>query len=451
MTHKLFIVLVLFISILGLNDSSKANPVFYSRGQFHARVCQPSKSPGIASCHAHIISDAQGNSLKLDRLTMNSRVRLLGPSQAVGSVPYGPKSLSQAYLGNPTQNLNLADSSRLVAIVDAYGYQTLASDIAYYRSYYNLPAIKVNSQSNSGFTTCGLTANLPCLTVKSMGAGSSTSFYRSGAQSGWDQETALDLQMVSALCPKCSILLVQAKSSSLNDLVAAENFAASSGAIVISNSYGATESSGLASYINTLNYGYNWPNIAITVSSGDISNTVDFPASSPTVTAVGGTSLVPANNVRNFVESVWYNSPSSGTGSGCSQYFPMSAWQNNHFTSPQNVCSNRIVADVSASADPNYGVAVYYKGSWYTFGGTSAASPIIAAIYAGAYTMSTHCNSASCNVNQTPYNHPSYLNFIGVGSNGNCGNLLCDATQSINSYNGPTGLGTPHGVTDFAF
>jgi subtilase family serine protease len=431
-----------------------ANTLYYSHGVFHKRVCTTSPLPNNVTCHAHIVTDATGKPLILNSSKANSRATNYSPPQTIGVVPYGPNSLSQAYLKSSTANLTLGSPSKLVAIIDAYGYGTLATDIAYYRQTYNLPSIIVNPRSNTGFTTCGGSA--PCLTIVNLSKTGLSNFNNQGYQSGWDQETALDLQMVSAICPKCSILLVQANSPGFADMIAAETVAANAGAIAISNSYGGPESPSYLNYVNQYNSGYNWPNIAITVSAGDVSDSVDFPASSPTVTAVGGTSLQPANNNRGFNEVVWYSNPSNGTGSGCSKLFSRSSWQSLLLGGgvPTSVCSNRIVADVSAIADPAYGVSVYYRGAWYQFGGTSAASPIVASIYAQAYIIPGGCssfNSSTCNVNKTPYSHTSSLNYINTGANGSCGNLLCNAGFGLNGYNGPTGLGTPNGVNAFAF
>src|SRR5439155_18562936 len=130
------------------------------------------------------------------------------------------------------------------------------------------------------------------------------------ANTGWAEEISLDLDMVSAICPDCRILLVEASSNSLGNLLIAENTAASLGAAVISNSWGASEFSA-----ETLYDGYFDHGIPITASSGDAGYGVEWPASSPYVTAVGGTRLVRASNERGWSETVW-----SGAGSGSSAY-----------------------------------------------------------------------------------------------------------------------------------
>src|SRR5207245_326916 len=162
-------------------------------------------------------------------------------------------------------------------------------------------------------------------------------------------------------------------SSSLNDLATAENTAAALGATEISNSYGAAESNFILGAPS--DSAYNHPGIAITVSSGDGGYGVEFPASSRYVTAVGGTSLTRASNSRGWSETAW-----SGAGSGCSQFFAKPSWQHD------SGCARRMVADVSAVADPSTGVAVYdsfaYQGrsGWLVFGGTSVAAPVVASV-----------------------------------------------------------------------
>jgi subtilase family serine protease len=234
--------------------------------------------------------------------------------------------------------------------------------------------------------------------------------------------------MVSAICPNCNLLLVEANSASFADLGAAVNTAATHGAIAISNSYGGSDSSAQSAY--------NHPGIAITASTGDNGYGVESPASYPTVTAVGGTSLSKATNSRGWSETAW-----SGAGSGCSRYNAKPSYQQGVNTQ----CSNRAIADVSAVADPNTGVSVYdstpYQGSsgWMVFGGTSVSSPIIGSIYALAGKGDGPAAS---------YAHPGALNDVTSGRNGRCNRtpVLCTAGTG---WDGPTGLGTPNGVGAF--
>lgn len=169
------------------------------------------------------------------------------------------------------------------------------------------------------------------------------------------------------------------------------------------------------------------------MSSGDAGYSVEFPAASQYVTAVGGTSLVRASDGRGWTESAW-----SGAGSGCSAHISQPSWQG-----PVDPgCARRSVADVSAVADPGTGVLVYdsygLKG-WYVFGGTSVASPIVAGMFALAKNAATIDGSYLDG-------HAGSLWDVTSGSNGSCGNYLCTAATG---YDGPTGLGTPNGMTAF--
>jgi hypothetical protein len=252
------------------------------------------------------------------------------------------------------------------------------------------------------------------------------------ANGGWAQEISLDVDMASAICPQCNVLLVEASSATMANLGTSVNTAVKLGADVVSNSYGGSEYSGETTDENTY---FNHPGVAITVSSGDAGYGVEFPAASRYVTAVGGTSLRQASNSRGWTETAW-----NGAGSGCSAYVPKPSWQTD------TACSRRTVADVSAVADPATGVAVYdstsYQGrsGWLVFGGTSVSSPIVASVY--ALTGTTSVNGANL-----PYAGTSSLNDVTSGSNGSCGGTyLCTA---VAGYDGPTGLGTPNGAGAF--
>jgi len=355
----------------------------------HMRVCDAAPVDG-ARCHSHILVDANGKVLTNDT-----------PSG------FGPTDLRDAY--NITKSGN---ANTIVAVVDAYGYSNAEADLAVYREQFG---IKKCTTSNGCFRKVnqeGEEGDYPKQNV------------------GWGEETALDLDMVSAMCPKCSILLVQADSSSYADLAAAENTAASMGALVITNSYGGTESSSAESYESA----YDHAGIAITVSSGDSGYGVEFPASSPHVTAVGGTSLVAdASTNRGWTESAW-----DGAGSGCSTVFDKPSWQTD------TGCAMRTVADVSAVADPATGVAVYGPitrrlSTWFVVGGTSVAAPLVGGIYG--------VNGGGANYGSDPYVSSSYVYDVKSGSNGTCDpSYLCTAGKG---YDGPTGMGSPKKLAGF--
>lgn len=348
-----------------------------------------------------------------DAVRNDPRSHKVGAAAAATPSGYGPSQLQSAYdLPSAT-----AGSGETVGIVDAYSDPNAAADLAVYRSEFDLPACTVASG---------------CLTVVSQ-TGSTTSLPRSNA--GWATEESLDMDMVSSICPNCHIILVEATSSSNANLGAAVNEAAKLGADAISNSYGGSESSSDTSYDTKY---YDHPGIAITASSGDSGYGAQYPASSQYVTAVGGTSLTQASNSRGWTETAW-----SDAGAGCSAYDPQPSFQ----ASVGTGCAKRAVADVSADADPNTGVAVYdstaYEGyvGWQVYGGTSVASPIIASVYALAG------NTASVDNAALPYADPSALNDVTSGSDGLCSpSQLCTARVG---WDGPTGLGTPNGVGAF--
>jgi hypothetical protein len=364
------------------------------------RACN-TPSAGHASCFAIAVTNPDGT-------TPGAAAPLASPnavSPAVTPAGFGPGDLQSAY--SVASAAASSGGNRTVAIVDAYDDPNAASDLANYRSTYGLPP-------------CGP----GCFTKVNQSGGTS---YPSG-DAGWGEEISLDLDMVSAICPNCKIILVEASSSTLASLGTAVNEAAKLGATQISNSYGGGESGSENSYSTSY---FNHPGVDIMVSSGDGGFGVEYPAASQYVTAVGGTSLSRASNTRGWSESAW-----SGAGSGCSAYAPKPTWQ------LDTGCPRRMVADVSAVADPNTGVAVYdtygEKG-WMVFGGTSVASPVVASIYAlagGRSPGSTFGSYAYGNIGQ--------YNDVTSGSNGSCsGTYQCTGRVG---YDGPTGIGTPNGA-----
>ncbi|HEY5399948.1 MAG TPA: ricin-type beta-trefoil lectin domain protein [Trebonia sp.] len=176
---------------------------------------------------------------------------------------------------------------------------------------------------------------------------------------------------------------------------------------------------------------------------------MSYPASTQFVTSVGGTTLVPATGKsRAWTESAW-----SGTGSGCSAVQAKPTWQAVDDTSPDG-CLTRTGNEVSAVADPNTGVWIYdtypYLGQtldWESVGGTSAASPIIAAVYALAGTPKPGTYPASY-LYQT--GHPAHLYPATSGTNGWCETFRAYLCHGEPGYDAPTGLGTPDGITAFA-
>jgi hypothetical protein len=373
-----------------------ADTVFLEKfGHTYAKsVCGKMNSVGAAHCFAKVVTDARGN-IKDGKPDLSPRAVPAG---------YGPGDLRSAY-----KVTSSGSSSYTIAIVDAYGYDNAEQDLAVYRAQYGLPACTTANGCFRKVNQNGVQGNYPRM------------------DTGWAQEQALDLDMASAMCPSCHILLVQATSATYGNLATAVNYA-SANANAVSNSYGGAESGS-----NSYEGAYNHPGDAITVSSGDNGYGVEFPASSPHVTAVGGTSLTQAANSRGWNETVW-----SGAGSGCSSIYAKPTWQND------GLCARRTVADVSAIADPNTGVAVYgpttrSRSGWMVFGGTSVSAPLIAGLYGVSGSGATYGSD--------PYAHASALFDVTAGSNGSCGgSYLCTGAVG---YDGPTGLGTPNGATAF--
>lgn len=337
---------------------------------------------------------------------------------------YGPADLQTAYA--LTNAAATGGSGQIVAVVDAYDDPNAESDLAVYRSTFALPPC---SSANSCFfkvNQSGMTLPLPA----------------TDSTGGWEAEESLDIDMVSAVCPNCRILLMEASSANNSDLYAAEDTAAEiCGANEISDSWNGSEySSETADEVH-----FNHPGVMISVASGDqgYDNANEgYPATSQYVTAVGGTTLTDSGGT--FTESAWHD-----TGSRCSVYITQPSWQKSLGTGFTSVCGKRIDNDVAAVADPSTGLAEYdsFGGSkgciaWCVAGGTSASTPIISGVYAIAG------NGGSLNYGSFPYSHPGSLHDVTIGSNGSCtkNSFLCVAKVG---YDGPTGLGTPNGIGAF--
>jgi subtilase family serine protease len=260
-------------------------------------------------------------------------------------------------------------------------------------------------------------------------------------------EISLDLDMVSAACPGCRILLVEAAIPSLVDLTTAENLAAgTAGVVAVSNSWAGAEYGIDYQYASAFDH----PGIAITVSSGDSGYQLHagFPGTLPTVISVGGTELDPApGTARGWSESAWNTVGQDGAAGGawCSAWVERPVWQH------QTVCSGRTSSDVSADADPYTGPSIYdslpNNGTvygWLRGGGTSAAAPFIAAVYALAG------NTASIDDASRLYTHHGDLFDVTSGNDvaqDSCRqSLICNA---VRGYDAVTGNGTPNGLAAF--
>jgi subtilase family serine protease len=397
MSRIVSIALLAIALALGASAAASAEPVQRSGNVFHMAVCARAIRVGAARCHAHVVTDSRG-------VMLLNRFRRNASSQVVPS-GYSASDLRSAYRMTAS-----GSQSTIVAIVDAFGYTNAEADLGVYRAANGLPPCTTANGCFGKYNQNGLKAPYPVQNV------------------GWAQETALDLDMVSAMCPNCKIILIEANTADNINLAAAVNRAVALGAHVVSNSYGGAEAGS-----QSFEFAYNHAGVAVIASSGDDGYGVQFPASSPHVIAVGGTSLTRAATARGWAETTW-----ADAGSGCSKLYAKPVWQRDP------LCTNRTVADVSAVADPNTGVSVYgpinaSKSAWQVYGGTSVAAPLIGGIY-GA-------NAGSVTYGANPYFAALHLFDVTTGSNGACGRTyFCTAGAG---YDGPTGLGTPNGGTAF--
>jgi hypothetical protein len=363
-------------------------------------VCPPAPA-GHARCAAELLR------LRRAVRVASARARATSVASPGPPKPYTAAYLQQAY--DLTYLSATRGSADTVAVVDAYDDRTAALDLAKFRADNGLPPCTVANGCLRKVNEWGAPAPLP------------------PARSGWQFEAATDLAAVSALCPNCHILLVEAASTLWSDLVRAMQAAAQMGANQISDSWTTTDSSQPPGQVT-------FPGVAVIAATGDsgfVSAGEAYPAAAPGVTAAGGTSLQPAagaGNLRGFVETAW-----SGAGSGCATDIPKPAFQSTV------KCAGRAYADVSADADPSTGLAVYESGAggWTLAGGTSLSAPLIAAFEAVTGVDGT-----------TPawaYAGSARLNDPAAGSNGTCVPALTALCVGGIGYDGPTGAGSISG------
>ena len=348
------------------------------------------------SCKSHRLVDADGHVV-------------------VNALPagIGAGDIQQAYNIDPTLG-----SGVTVAVVDAFGYTDLETDLAMYRSTFGLPPCSIASGCLTLVNDNGETTPLPA-----QPAGS--------ADQGWNEETALDVDMVSAACPMCKIVVVQAGAPGNQGLSIAQSAAVKLQVNTISNSWGAPEDGSTLSEDGS----FNNPGIGNFAAAGD--NGFDsfqqgitgpsYPSTSNFVIGVGGTTMTAdSSSARGWSEVAWTDG-----GSSCSTLIPKPSYQPS-----QAACAMRAASDVSAAGDGGgQGIAIYVKadGGFSQVDGTSAASPITAAIFAGA----GHGDALPAFI----YKHPDAFTDITMGINGSCNSNMCDAGQG---WDGPTGVGTPN-------
>jgi len=400
-------------------------------GESDVNVCSYAVSVGDAHCNAQIVTNfgkdalAAAPSQPSGSACTSTDNNVPSGVSASGTGAYDPCYLDSAYNVASAAATHGGGAGQIVAIVDAYSDPNVTANLSSYRSFFGLSACPTGTVSH-GASTCtfdvvnqnGSSASLPA------------------GNSGWGEEISLDVEMVSAICQNCQILLVEATSPTMANLGTGVNTAVAMGANVVSNSYGGSEYS---SEVNDSSSYFNHPGVAIVAATGDNGFGVEFPAASPSVTAVGGTSLLQSTDsgarAANATETVW-----SGAGAGCSAYEPKPSWQSDPG------CAKRMVADVSAVADPNTGVWVYDTYgtgfTWGAFGGTSVATPIISSMYA----LAGNSLVAPTTPASYAYANQSSLYKVTSGTDGSCSTLYyCNAADSVSGtgYNGPTGLGTP--------
>jgi subtilase family serine protease len=401
-------------------------------------VCGPVPA-GYARCNSIVRTDVRYDVPPEYHASAIATIRDAQTAAAMGALgPLGPAQLRQAY-NLPSKT---AGKGQTVAVVDAYDNPTAESDLAAYRKQFGLPAC---TTKNGCFRKLNQDGNASPLPPKA-----------TGNLVGWAGEMSLDLDMVSAICPNCKIVLIETKTQKGTDLGAGVTGASKAGASQISNSYGIPEcyynqqNKLVCSSPASLAKYYNVPKTIVTASSGDSAWFAgpQAPADFGTVVSVGGTSLYPFNSSRGWIETAWHDA-----GSSCSKYIKRPSWVPSSTGCPGGA---RPIADVSAVADPFTGVLVYQtypysRGGFYVYGGTSVASPIIAAVYALAG------NASSQNFGAALYKSGASVFDVLIGNNGvigfkNNAGQTCTPTKICTSgpgWDGPTGVGTPNGLRAF--
>lgn len=403
------------------------------------RLCGASL-PGDAQCMAMKLVPASLTRAQLRASAIGQAAEAAAGATPAVNVknPYAgyltPAGLHAAY-SLPTATVS--SSLQTIALIDAYDDPTAESDLAVYDKEFGLPECTAADGCFRKVDQEGKATPLPA------------------KEGEWAGEISIDVQMAHAVCQNCRILLVEANSESFADLGAAVNTAVALGATEISNSYAGPELKSYTSY----RADYDHPGVAVTVASGDcgyinqacseLAEAANFPADSPDVVAVGGTALTEDDETEAWSSSAWEDG-----GSGCSAVFAAPLWQTSLAGFVATGCgSGRSIADVAAIGDPETGVNVYDSTpegngdptGWGVWGGTSVASPILAAEFAldgGAHGVSYPAS--------TLYTHlgdAEDVYDVVSGSNGVCaGASACNAGRG---YDGPTGVGSPVGLGAF--
>jgi kumamolisin len=338
-----------------------------------------------------------------------------------------------------------------IAVVDAYDDPNAASDLAFFSSFFGLPAATfIKRIANTSYGT------LNGLTASCSGTPPNANL------SGWDTEEALDIEWAHTMAPAATIALVEACSNSLNDLLFAEEVAgivvSNHGGGDISNSWGVSETAGETADDNYF-YRYYWKNITYFASAGDVGSEVIYPSSSPWVVSAGGTTINRDASANFLSESCW--SDSGGGSSTVEQYQnppnimtgmgPWTNYQYGLFGGAPYVTPYRSTPDMSFDSDPASGVWVRNTdatggGGWYVVGGTSLAAPALAGLV----------NASGNKLGQVGpglWYQPSELNLLysQLGAASMYAGNFYDVTTGTNGhtvgtgYDQCTGIGSPRG------
>lgn len=455
-------------------SSAKAHSVtLYAVGK---RACAAPRRAHTATCYAEIRKVVKKGTKGAKAFKVAAGATKAGTIGPAGGLT--PGDLGTAYGLTTT-----GGHGQTVAIVDAYNDPNINADLQTFDSHYGLAACS---------TTNG------CLRVVNQSGGTAPP---PDDSLGWSVEESLDVETVHSVCQGCKIILVEASSATNSDLATAENKAVALGATEVSNSFGEPETNTSASF----QAAFNHPGVVITASAGDDgyyfydqladTNQPGIPAAYNTTVSVGGTSLYLGQTATRQSESVWndngprdylqqnFGQPLGAGGGGCSTLFSAQHWQTALSTWGSTGCgSKRLDSDVSAVADYLTGFDIYDSDNcgsacapapgWFTVGGTSLSSPIIASAYAlaggargvpypaltlyghqgKAYDVTTGGNGWCDGQGAAQCPNPNSLGYGVVdcaytaGGAVAVGDRACDA---LAGYDGPTGVGSPNGLTMF--
>jgi hypothetical protein len=411
---------VAVLGVLGVSAPAIASGAAHSGSSPASRA---TARPALPAGQRYVCPPARPGQMECMSIIRTMRMSGMAPASGITpstNGPYTPNQLRKAY--RLTRASAKRGKGKTIAIVDAFNNPHAAADLKVYRSHFHLPKC---TKSNHCLRIVNQKGNAHPLPANN---------------ANWGVEIALDLDMVSAICPKCHILLVESKNALTSNLGTAVNRAVKMGAKFVSNSWGGPEFSGQSHF----SHFFNHPGRVINFASGDLGFGPTFPADLQYVTSVGGTRLVHKASSRGWAESVWGSSAGGdGTASGCSKGAAKPSWQLVDFN-PTTGCLTRTENDVAAVADPNTGVIVYdtfQAPGPIPVGGTSAATPIITGIYALAGNPKIRTYPA-----EYSYLRKGHLFDVVGGANGPCGTYLC---EGVAGFDGPTGFGTPNGYTAF--